>query len=88
MKKAKGFPPPKMPGIDLYIRCTREPQLHAKVIRFKPSEANEVVKTFAELLCGNSPLFVHKPGALSPIGKCATCGAKLEYEIKDRTAAA
>lgn len=87
MTKAKGYPPPMRPCIDLYIRCAKEPQLHAKVIRMHGLN-RESIEEFANLLCGTSRFFVHKPGALSPIGKCATCGAKLNYEISDRTAKA
>ena len=40
-------------------------------------------KTLAELLDGSSSLYIHKPGELSPIGKCATCGAPLTAEVEE-----
>lgn len=67
---------------DLVVRCQARPMLHAKTLRIVGKD-KEWVETLARLLDGTSDLYVLKPGALSPIGKCATCGAPLECEIKE-----
>jgi len=69
--------------IRLKIICEKFPDKHAKVLEMHRMKRRSV-KVFAGLLCGDSPYYIHKPGALSPIGKCATCGGKLRYDIEER----
>ena len=68
--------------IRLTVTCTKDPD-HSKLLKIDASLGMEYAETFAGLLCGTSPLYVHKPGPKSPIGKCATCGGQLEYEIEE-----
>lgn len=67
---------------DLVVRCKARPMLHAKTLRISGKD-KEWVEILAKLLDGTSPFYVLKPGDLSPIGKCATCGTELECEIKE-----
>lgn len=71
-----------MKQIRLTIKCTRDPD-HQKLLKIDASLGMEYAETFAGLLCGTSPHYVHKPGPKSSIGKCATCGGQLEYEIEE-----
>lgn len=84
-----------MKVIRLTIRCSKNPEKHAKLVRF-PDASEQVlhfgaasfprewVESYAQLLCGTSPLYVFPPGPNSPIGKCGVCGATgLTYAIKE-----
>ena len=76
-----------MKEIRIFVRCEREPNKHAKVLCLgfgDQSKANDsefigylknMAATLAGLLEGNSPLYIHKPGPGSPIGRCGVCGA-------------
>ncbi len=66
--------------IEIIIRCTKEPMTHAKKLHLNFFKGEEYARDLGELLTGTSSMYIYKPGALSPIGKCATCGAPLEYE--------
>jgi hypothetical protein len=66
--------------LEIIIRCTAEPDKHAKKLHINYSRGKKYVQDLGELLTGTSPMYIYKPGALSPIGKCATCGAALQYE--------
>lgn len=70
-----------LPGtIRLLLRCARD-STHAKVIQFVPGFSMETAKTLAGLLDGSSAMYIRKPGPLSPLGKCATCGGAIESTI-------
>ena len=71
-----------MKQIRLIIKCIRDDD-HQKLLKFAAELGMNYVETFAGLLCGTSPHYVHKPGPKSPIGKCATCGGGLEYSIAE-----
>lgn len=71
-----------MESFDIVVRCQAEPLKHAKVIRISGRD-EDFVQTLAACLDGSSELYIYKPGALSPIGKCATCGAALRSEVKE-----
>jgi hypothetical protein len=72
------------------IRCKRQPETHAKIIRLRsvPHFVRELNRDYVEglagLLDGTSPWFIHPPGPDSTIGKCATCGGQLESSIEER----
>ena len=68
--------------IRLIIKCVRDHD-HQKLLKFSAELGMDYVETFAGLLCGTSPHYVHKPGPNSPIGKCATCGGQIEYTIEE-----
>ncbi|MGA9668384.1 MAG: hypothetical protein WBQ94_04205 [Terracidiphilus sp.] len=36
-----------------------------------------------EVICGIPGMYVYKPGARSPIGRCAVCGGALSFEVQD-----
>ena len=36
-----------------------------------------------EILCGSSQMYIYKPAARSPIGKCVLCGGALSFEIQE-----
>lgn len=65
------------------VRCAREPEKHAKVIRIVHGAGRQYVDTFAALLDGSSEFYVHKPGPNSPIGKCAICGGQIECHVEE-----
>jgi len=65
------------------VRCQREPAKHAKILRLKSEQGRQYADTLASLLDGSSPLFIHKPGPDSPIGKCATCGGGVEASVEE-----
>lgn len=68
-------------AIRITLRCVREPTKHVKMMQFDPPFPMETVRIIAGILDGTSHTFIHKPGPLSPVGKCATCGAALESSI-------
>lgn len=70
-----------MAEIRLKIQCVKNAD-HAKILRFGSLISLEEVDRLGELMCGTSPLYIHKPGPGSPIGKCALCGGQLEYEVQ------
>jgi hypothetical protein len=72
-----------MQEIRLTLRCAREPEKHAKVLRISAELGKEYAETFAGLLDGSSPFYIYKPGPNSPIGKCATCGGQLSSTIEE-----
>lgn len=41
-------------------------------------------RRMGELICGNSTIYVYKPGNRSPIGRCVLCGGALSFEIQER----
>jgi hypothetical protein len=65
------------------LRCATQPEKHAKIIRME-GLARDWVEAFAHILDGTSPMYIHKPGPDSPIGKCATCGGQLTSSIEER----
>lgn len=76
-----------MLALQIVVRCTAQPEKHAKILRMR-SEDKTYAENLATLLDGTSAFYIHKPGPDSPIGKCATCGAPLtatveEIEVKD-----
>lgn len=75
---------PTVTEIRITIRCATHPDEHAKILRVSPELGRDYAETFAGLLCGTSPMYIHKPGPNSPIGKCATCGGQLTYTIEER----
>lgn len=72
----------------IVVRCKRQPDTHAKIIRLRKAGGEpfglEEVEIFARLLDGTSPFFCHRPGPDSTIGKCATCGGELESTVEER----
>lgn len=70
-----------MKGTRLIIRCNAQPDKHAKKLEMH-GMTRKMIEDFAGLLCGTSRFYIHKPGPESPIGKCATCGAQLSWEIE------
>ena len=71
-----------MAEIRLKIQCVKNAD-HAKILRFGSLISWEEVDRLGGLMCGTSPLYIHKPGPGSPIGKCALCGGQLEYEVQE-----
>ena len=69
-----------MSVIQITIRCVAHKQ-HAKILRLHESVGAVNADIIAQILDGTSPFYFHKPGALSPIGKCATCGSQLTSEV-------
>lgn len=73
-----------MEAFEIVIRCTRNSD-HAKKIRVDASKeawGQDAAEGLAALLDGTSPLYIHKPGPNSPIGKCATCGGPLTSTVE------
>jgi hypothetical protein len=71
-----------MSGMRLKIQCVKNVD-HAKILRFGSLISFEEVDRLGGLMCGTSPLYIHRPGAGSLIGKCALCGGQLEYEVQE-----
>lgn len=71
-----------MSYVSLRIRCVRDPAKHAKVLRVEGME-KENVERLAGWLSGTSPDYSRAPGPQSPIGRCAVCGAALEFEVME-----
>lgn len=69
--------------IQITMRCAAHPDKHAKVLRMHEELGMQNAKILAALLDGTSPMYIRKPGALSPIGKCATCGGQLTSEVEE-----
>jgi len=80
--KAKAEPPPAK-ELRIAVRCVREPEKHAKVLRLL-GMGREYAETLAELLDGTSSLYILKPGPGSPIGKCGMCGAAIETTVYEK----
>lgn len=72
-----------MREIRIAVRCSREPLRHAKILRIDAKLGKKWAETLAQLLDGTSPLYIHKPGPLSPIGKCGVCCASVEAEVME-----
>lgn len=68
--------------IRLTVTCAQDSD-HSKLLKISAELGMEWAQTFAELLCGTSPFYVHKPGPNSSIGKCATCGGRLNYTLEE-----
>jgi hypothetical protein len=66
---------------ELTVRCSNDSN-HAKKLRIK-DEAKDWVDHLAALLDGSSQFYILKPGALSPIGKCATCGSPVTCLVEE-----
>jgi hypothetical protein len=81
-KPPRRIGPPK--EIRIAVRCVREPEKHAKVLRIAADIGREFAETLAGLLDGTSEHYVLKPGPGSPIGKCGMCGAALETEVYEK----
>jgi hypothetical protein len=69
--------------IRITVRCVREPQKHAKILRCKARLGKRKAEELAELLDGTSLMYIHRPGENSPMGKCATCGAAVEAMVSE-----
>lgn len=79
-----------MNEIRIRIECTVDKD-HAKILRLDAARGAIYAKELAELVCGTSPIYIHKPATLreptgrNPIavfGECAVCRAKLGYTIE------
>jgi hypothetical protein len=51
-------------------------------------EADRILKLYfarriGEIICGTSQMYIYKPAARSPIGKCVMCGGALSFEIQE-----
>jgi hypothetical protein len=51
-------------------------------------EADRTLKLYfaqriGEILCGTSQMYIYKPAARSPIGKCVLCGGALSFEVQE-----
>lgn len=69
--------------VRITVRC-REDQRHAKVLRFDGQQFSlPMVRAMAEVFAGEGRAFILKPGPLSPIGKCAVCGGKLDATVEE-----
>ena len=66
---------------EITVRCANDIH-HAKKLRLK-NEVRDWVDQFAALIDGSSAFYILKPGELSPIGKCATCGGQLRCEVEE-----
>lgn len=71
-----------MKQIRITVRCSRNSN-HAKILCLKGRAGWALAKTLAELLDGTSPLYIYKPGDLSPIGRCAVCHAPTSSEVSE-----
>jgi hypothetical protein len=40
-------------------------------------------RRIGEIICGNSGMYIYRPAARSPIGKCALCKGQLSFEIQE-----
>jgi hypothetical protein len=85
-------------GIRLRIQCVANPN-HAKIIPFADMLKDAPTEVFfadplrqrnlklylaqkiGQALCGY--IHIYKPGARSPIGKCALCGGALDFTIEE-----
>jgi hypothetical protein len=70
-----------MGDIRITLRCIRN-GTHIKVLQLHGEAGMDLAEAIARIEDGSSPYYIHKPGALSPIGKCALCGGQLESEVK------
>lgn len=75
-----------MQEIRLTVRCANQPNKHAKVLRLDAELGKEFAQGLADLLDGSSSLYIYKPGANSPIGKCCTCGGQLSATVEETEA--
>lgn len=68
------------PKFDVTIRCTAGHEQKLKI----EGQTQEQAQLFCELLCGTSVLYVKKPSddPVSPVGKCAACGAQISATMK------
>ena len=69
--------------IRITVQCTQN-KAHVKILSLDPALGMDYAEDFAGLLDGSSPFFIHKPGPLSPIGKCGICNAQLRATIEER----
>jgi hypothetical protein len=69
--------------IRITMRCTKEPDKHAKILRLNGDLGMAWAERLAALIDGSSVFYIHGPGPNSPIGKCDICGAKLETETRE-----
>jgi hypothetical protein len=68
-----------MPAILVEVTCTRG---HRRVLRLANYSRQEA-ELFAGLLDGTSPAYQYPSDDDSPIGKCASCGAKLVARVSE-----
>jgi hypothetical protein len=87
--------------VRLRIQCANVSD-HAKILPIQNfvelapgllKPANHELKLYfarriGEILCGNSEIYIYKPGDGSPIGRCVLCGGALSFEIQEQTAPA
>lgn len=80
-----------MTEIRLKIQCAQD-ENHAKILRadalkleltFQGQSARRMMRFAGEMICGTSGFYIHKPGALSPVGRCARCGGELSYTVEE-----
>jgi hypothetical protein len=55
---------------------------------FDPRDADRTLKLYfaeriGEIICGTSAMYIYKPAARSPIGKCVLCGGALSFEVQE-----
>ena len=72
-----------MKEIRITVRCAKQPDKHAKILRVSEELGLKWAETLAGLLDGSSPMYIYKPGPDSPIGKCATCGGQLSADVEE-----
>ena len=72
-----------MKEIRITVRCTDEPQKHAKVLRLHAAAKLPLANVLAGLLDGGSPMYIHAPGPNSPVGRCCVCGARVKCEVEE-----
>jgi hypothetical protein len=77
-----------MPEVRLIVRCTGDSN-HAKVLRIQRDYGGHegaglaFAKVLGRLLSGTSPMYIHPPGEMSPIGFCRLCGEKLTCVVEE-----
>jgi hypothetical protein len=69
--------------IRITVRCTREPEKHAKILRLNGDLGMAWAERLAGLIDGTSPFYIHGPGPNSPIGKCCVCGAQIASTLEE-----
>jgi hypothetical protein len=84
--------------VRLRIQCANVSD-HAKILPIQNfvelapgllKPANHELKLYfarriGEIICGNSGMYIYKPGDRSPMGTCVLCGGALSFEIQEWT---
>jgi hypothetical protein len=75
----------KIIRIDSFLRSAPD---QSEWVPCESSDADRVLKVYfarriGEVICGQSELYIYKPGDRSPIGRCVLCNGILSFEIQE-----